>query len=75
MMFFDKLDLSAYLHAGENTLEITLTVGNRKLLGPFHAPQQELNYVSPNTFERVGTWKNGKSSAFRDSYAFVKTIV
>ena len=75
MMFGKRLDLSKFLKAGENELEITLTVGNRNLLGAFHTLEQESTGVGPHTFERTGTWTNGKSSIFRDSYALVKTIL
>ena len=75
MMFNKRLDLSKALKVGENEIEITLTVGNRNLLGPFHTPEQENFGVGPYTFERLGTWKNGKSSILRESYSFVKTIL
>ena len=75
MMFNKRLDLSKALKVGENEIEITLTVGNRNLLGPFHTPEQENFGVGPQTFERLGTWKDGKSSLLRESYSFVKTIL
>ncbi len=75
MMFNKRLDLSKALKAGENEIEIVLTVGNRNLLGPFHTQEQEDFGVGPYTFERLGTWKNGKSSILRESYSFVKTIL
>ncbi len=75
MMFENELDLTGYLKQGENEIELTLTVGNRNLLGPFHAPEEEPLGVGPYTFERFGTWKEGKSKLLRESYAFVKTIV
>ena len=75
LMFSSELDISKYLIKGENEIELTLTVGNRNLLGPFHTQNQEDVIVGPFTFERLGTWKNGKSSVLRESYSFVKTIV
>lgn len=75
MMFNKRLDLSKALKVGENEIEITLTVGNRNLLGPFHTQEQENFGVGPHTFERLGTWKDGKSSILRESYSFVKTIL
>lgn len=76
LLFGRRMDLSPYLHVGENEIEIVLTVGNRNLLGPFHTLEQENFAVGPYTFERIGTWSNGKSSLMRDeSYAFVKTLV
>ncbi len=74
-MFTNRIDLSGGAKVGENQLELTLTVGNRNLLGPFHTPMQENPFVGPATFERLGTWTNGKSNNFRDSYSFVKTIL
>lgn len=75
LMFGKKIDLSGALQKGENKLEITLTVGNRNLLGPFHTQEQENLGVSPATFERPRTWTNGKSEILRESYAFVRTIL
>jgi hypothetical protein len=75
MMFSSRLDLSEFLQVGENEIEITLTVSNRNLMGAFHTPEQEPNSIGPYTFERLGTWTNGKSSILRESYAFVKTIL
>ena len=75
MMFDDELDLTGYVKKGENEIVITLTVGNRNLLGPFHTAEEEPLWVEPNTFERFGAWKNGESELVKDYYAFVKTIV
>ena len=75
MMFSSRLDVSEFLQVGENEIEITLTVGNRNLLGPFHTLEQEPGSVGPYSFERLGTWTNGKSSILRESYAFVKTVL
>ena len=75
MLFDSELDLTEYLKKGENEIEITLTVGNRNLLGPFHTEEEEPFAVGPYTFERFGTWTNGKSEYVKDYYAFVKTIV
>ena len=75
MLFSGELDLSGYLTQGENEIELTLTVGNRNLLGPFHTVEQENFSVGPYTFERFGTWKNGKSEYLKNYYAFIKTIL
>ncbi len=75
MLFSDKLDVSPYLVVGENEIELELVVGNRNLLGPFHTPAQEDKSCGPYSFERFGTWENGKSSILRESYSFVKTIL
>ena len=75
MMFEKRIDLSKLLQKGDNEIEITLTVGNRNLLGAFHTLEEESTGIGPHTFERVGTWTNGKSNILRESYAFVKTIL
>lgn len=75
LMFGNKLDLSKVLKKGENEVEIVLTVGNRNLLGPFHTQEEEPFSVGPYTFERMGTWKDGKSPLVCDGYAFVKGMV
>ena len=75
MMFGKRLDLSGLLHEGENELLITLTVSNRNLYGPHHATNEEPLIVGPGTWERTGTWHNGKSPLCLDTYAFVKTIL
>ena len=74
MMFSKRLDISKYLKKGENEIELTLTVGNRNLLGPFHTKWEE-GFVGPDTFERFGTWKDGKSPRFFEKYAFLKSII
>ena len=75
MLFSDGIDLSGYLKQGENEIELTLTVGNRNFFGPFHTTEEEPFSVGPYTFERFGSWKDGKSSLLLDRYAFVKTII
>ncbi len=75
LMFGNRIDLSKGLKAGENEIVITLTVGNRNLLGPFHTKEQEPLSVGPHTFERMNTWIRGKSDAFVEKYAFVKTLI
>lgn len=72
LMFKNEIDISKYVKVGENDIELNLTCGNRNLFGPFHTLEQENLGVGPNTFERFGTWENGKSKIFRDSYSFVK---
>lgn len=74
-MFAERIDLDGFIKKGENEIEITLTVGNRNLLGPFHTKEQEPMSVGPYSFERFGTWKHGKSELFTNGYAFVKSLV
>jgi hypothetical protein len=75
LLFSNELDISPYLKKGENEIELLLTVSNRNLLGPFHTLQEEDYAVGPDTFERAGTWKDGESPLYRDSYSFVTTII
>ncbi|MBO4594244.1 MAG: hypothetical protein J5697_00910, partial [Clostridia bacterium] len=75
MLFDSELDLTGYLIKGENEIELTLTVGNRNLLGPLHTLEQENLGVDPIIFERLGTWENGRSKYIKDYYAFVRTII
>ncbi len=74
MMFSSYLDLSKHLVKGENEIEITFSVGNRNLYGPFHT-HCENDFIGPETFERFGSWKNGESRHFNPKYAFVKSFL
>ena len=75
MMFSNRLDLSEYLRVGENEITLTVTVGLRNLLGPFHTNEGEPNFVGPDTFERLGSWEDGKSKHYNEKYAFKKGII
>ena len=72
MMLSSRLDLSKHLKAGENEIEIKVSLSNRNLLGPFHCIEGEPGFVGPDTFERLGTWQNGKSKRYNEKYAFKK---
>ena len=74
LLMKNYLDLSSYLNVGENEIELTVTVSNRNLLGPFHTKEQETLWVSPWSFERFGTWTNGKSPELIEDYALVETL-
>ncbi len=74
MMFSTKLDISKYLKKGQNEIELTLTIGNRNLLGPFHTIGEH-DFIGPDTFERLGSWQDGKSRYFNPEYSFKKTII
>lgn len=45
-----QLPIGAYLHAGENFIELTVYSSLRNLLGPHHHPEGELAWVSPRQF-------------------------
>ncbi len=72
MLYSNQLDISEFARAGENEIVLELTVSNRNLLGPHHtAADEEPESVGPYTFELPKTWKDGRSTEYRDSYAFV----
>ena len=76
MLFDNQLDISEYACTGENEIVLELTVSNRNLFGPHHAAaDEEPESVGPYTFELPGTWENGQSNAYRDSYAFVSVPI
>ena len=75
MMLENSLDISKHLSKGENTITLVVTVGNRNLLGPFHTIEENPGFVGPDTFERFGTWHNGKSEHYVESYSFLNTII
>lgn len=72
MLMDNRLDISAFTKLGENTIELELTVSNRNLMGPHHVKaDEEPMFVGPFVFNMPGTWKDGKSTEYRDSYSFV----
>lgn len=72
LMFDNELDVSEYVRAGKNNLEIVLHTGNRNLLGPHHEFEEENISVSPPSFEKNGSWKDGKSGCYLDRYTFLR---
>lgn len=74
MMFTKKLDISNHLKVGKNQIKLIISIGNRNLLGPFHT-HKEHTFIGPDTFERLGSWENGKSRWFNPKYTFVKGII
>ncbi len=49
LCFQDILDISPYAREGANEIRVTYVIGNRNLLGPFHASSE--NGISPYSFE------------------------
>lgn len=49
--FQDRLDISAFAHAGKNNIRVVFTIGNRNLLGPLHCADKEV-FVCPDYFDR-----------------------
>lgn len=75
MMLENSLDVSDFIKKGTNKITLTLTISNRNLFGPFHVPEQAPGFVGPDTYERFGSWENGKSKHYTEKYAFVKSII
>lgn len=76
LLFDNRMDISKYTRVGENEIELELIVSNRNLFGPHHhAEDEEPESVGPYTFELPGTWKNGESSRYRESYALVPVSI
>ena len=72
LMFNDECNLTGYAHEGSNILKVKLINSNRNLLGPFHTAYDDEPYgVGPGTFDMYGSWVDGKSNQYRDSYSFV----
>lgn len=61
-----ELDITGQVHAGENTLSVTLTNSCRNLLGPHHHTDGELYGVGPGSFLK------GDGSFWEDRYNFVR---
>ncbi len=71
IMFGDSCDISDSVRKGENTLSIRLTNSLRNLYGPFHnLKDPDSHSVNPRSFELYGTWRDGRSKAYTDKYAF-----
>ncbi len=68
-----ELDVSKFLHEGENEIEITVTGNLRNLLGPFHLADGENYWVCPNSFfHESPIWCKGVNKNWVDSYCFVE---
>lgn len=67
------VDVTNYLHDGNNKLTVQLFAGNRNLLGPHHNAGGELYAVGPASFTDCPGWEAGsKTSSWKDNYCFVK---
>ena len=73
VMFLDELDVTSFVKKGKNVAEIVLYTSARNLMGPHHEGWTEENfYVSPNSFEKVGIWTDGKCDDYIKRYSFVR---
>ena len=76
LLYSNIIDISEYARVGNNDIVLELIVSNRNLLGPHHMlADEEPESVGPYSFELPGTWKDGKSTDYRDSYSFVPVII
>ena len=67
------IDLSKYLVAGENTVELTLINNLRNLLGPLHHTSGEIFGVGPYSFYKDPCiWNGFRGGPYTDKYSFVK---
>ena len=69
-----ELDVSEYLHEGENTVELTFVNNLRNLLGPHHHQGGELYAVSPASFfYEPCIWTGYGKGPYTEKYCFVET--
>ena len=73
LVYDNCLDISDYAVEGENTIELTLIISNRNLLGPHHLMGSgEAGGVGPWCFDFTGSWKDGQSDCYAKHYCFLK---
>lgn len=70
-----SIDISEFVHKGENEITITLTGSLRNLLGPFHLDEGETHTTLPFYFFRqtnVWGWGDGINHKWTNDYSFVQ---
>ena len=74
LLFSDTLDLSPYLHPGENGApEPELMASNRNPSGAHHnAAEPEPLFVDPTLFSPLRKLAQRKKRGYREDYAFVR---
>ena len=76
MLFSDRIDISGAAKSGENTIKLTLTVGNRNLYGPHHyKPDAEPLMQGPVMFEFNDTDLQANKDNYSNSMSFVEPLV
>ena len=69
-----EVDISDYVVAGENEIELTLVNNLRNLMGPHHHVAGELLAVAPPHFFDEGCiWNNYAGGYYTPKYSFVET--
>ena len=73
LLFDDTLDISAFTHTGENTVDFHIYTADRNMLGPHHLKTIGAEFaVSPYSFDLFGTWQDGESKEFSEKYTFIR---
>ncbi len=70
-----SIDVSDFVKAGENELQLTLTGSLRNLLGPFHLEEGETHTALPFYFfhkTNIWGWGDGYNHKWTDDYSFVQ---
>lgn len=68
-----ELDLSSYLVAGENKIELTLVNNLRNLMGPHHCPEGENIHPGPISFRKLpSVWTGMREMPWNEDYCFVE---
>lgn len=72
LLFNDQLDISPYVFAGSNDIEVSFIISKRNLLGPHHWLHKVSRGMMPATLlDYSGVWDNGQSDYFTDDYELV----
>ena len=67
------VDITEFVHEGDNKLTLQLFAGNRNLLGPHHHRNGELYFVAPYDFSGSPVNENNRDKdTWRDRYCFVR---
>lgn len=55
-----NLDVSQWIHAGDNRIEVKVVGSNKNLFGPFHN-ESSIGFVTPNLYKGTTEWPSGKN--------------
>lgn len=55
-----KLDISKWVHTGDNHIAVKVVGSNKNLFGPFHN-ESSIGFVTPNLFKGTTEWPAGKN--------------
>lgn len=75
MLFSDRTDISNAVKRGENTVRLTVTVGNRNLYGPHHyKPDAEPMMQGPDMFEFNGESPQASKADYSEKMTFIEPL-